>query len=902
MKKDLPEAEARRLIDGQLRKVGWEVDTARLRYSLGARPEAGHNRIIAEWPTDSKAGKGGHADYAIFLGEKLAGFIEAKAAYKDLPGVLDHQARDYAKSVRAKDAAYLLGNWRGYDVPFIFAANGRKYLKDLELESGIWFQDLRVPANRPHALRGWFSPQALLDRLAQDQARGDAALIAMQADFLTDPDGLNLRHYQLAAIEKAQAALLKGQDRILLAMATGTGKTRTILGLIYKLLTARRFRRILFLVDRNSLGEQAEDVFNTVRLEDLKPLKDIHTIQGLADRFIEPETELHIATVQGMMKRVLFSADEERMPSAGDYDLVIVDEAHRGYTNDREMDETERLYRDELDFQSKYRQVIDYFDAVKIGMTATPALHTIQIFGEPVFVYKYEEAVIDGYLLDHEPPHLLTTLLGKHGIHYERGDMVKQYDAASHTVSESCLSDDLDFAIDDFNRQVITEPFNRAVLTEIARHIDPEDERGGKTLIYAVNDRHADMIVDILKDIYAAQGVDTDAIRKITGSIGDSRRIEEAIREFHYERFPSIVVTVDLLTTGIDIPAIDKLVFLRRVRSRILFTQMLGRATRLSPETGKTHFEIFDAVGVYDALAPVSGMEPVAPDPATTFATLLDGMAAITEPETLERLVRQFAARLQRRRRSLTPELREYFAARTGQDPASFAAALGKMPAMDARALLLSLADLFQRLDAEGAAAPRPLTISDTPDRLLSHERGYGEGNQKPEDYLAAFAEFVRNNPERIEAINIISGRPKELTRAALKDLLLILKQKGFTTGQLNGAIARTTNREMAADIIGLIRSYALGVPLTSREERIRAAVSKLRQAHDFTKIQENWIDRFEKALVSEPALNPAVLDEHAAFREYGGSARLDRVFDFRLADILDELNTYLYEAEGAAA
>ena len=136
-----PEGQARHLIDEQLRKVGWEVDTANLRYSHGTRPKAGRNMLIAEWPTDSAVKEGGYADYAMFLGERLVGFIEAKSQYKNLPGVLDHQAKDYARNVRSQDSSYLEGKWRDYDVPFIFAANGRKYVKDLEIESGIWFQD-----------------------------------------------------------------------------------------------------------------------------------------------------------------------------------------------------------------------------------------------------------------------------------------------------------------------------------------------------------------------------------------------------------------------------------------------------------------------------------------------------------------------------------------------------------------------------------------------------------------------------------------------------------------------------------------------------------------------------------------------------------------------------------------
>lgn len=893
-----PEGQARHQIDEQLRKVGWDVDTANLRHSRGTRPKAGRNMLIAEWPTDSRIKGGGYADYAMFLGERLVGFIEAKSKYKNLSGVLDHQAKDYARNVRSQDASYLEGKWRDYDVPFIFAANGRKYLKDLEIESGIWFQDLREASNKPKALQGWLSPQAIADRLEQNTDKGNQALAAMQADFLTDPDGLNLRHYQLTAIEKAQEAIISGQDKILLAMATGTGKTRTVLGLIYKLLTAGRFKRILFLVDRNSLGEQAQDVFKDVRLEDLKTLKQIHNIQTLEEKFIEPETNVHIATVQGMMKRILYTDEEDRMPSAGDYDLIIVDEAHRGYIFDKEMDEAEKLYRDERDFQSKYRQVIDYFDAVKIGLTATPALHTAKIFGDPVYFYTYEEAVIDGYLVDHDSPHLLTTLLGKNGIHYDRGETVKQIDPATHGMADKYLEDELDFAIDDFNRQVITENFNRAVLEEIVRDIDQDE--GGKTLIYAVNDRHADLIVDILKDIYSSLGYDTDAITKITGSIGDSKIVKEAIRKFRYEKFPSIVVTVDLLTTGIDVPVIDKLVFIRRVRSRILFEQMLGRATRLCPEINKTHFEIYDAVGIYDCLAPFTNMQPVAADPGTTFAQLLEGLANVTDKEQLTQLVRQFAGKLQRRKRSMTPEMLEYFKNITGKDVGIFASRLVKMTPEEAKALLLQYDQLFRQLDTDGFLPRKPITISDKPDALISHERGYGQDNQKPEDYLKAFSEFVKNNPERIEAINIISGRPKDLTRADLKALLLALKQKGFTTEQLNGAISQMTNRDMAADIIGIIRSYALNLPLVNKEERIRRAIEKLKKAHDFTEQQQNWINRFEKALMNEPILNINIIDEIPMFREYGGSKQLDEIFNFRLVDIMDELNTYLYEGVAA--
>ena len=580
------EAETRYLIDEQLRKVGWEVDTEKLRYSKGTRPAKGHNIAIAEWPTDSTVGNKGYVDYALFVGTQLVATVEAKAIHKDIPSVIDYQCKDYSRNIRAADAKYQIGSWGKFKVPFTFATNGRPYLEQYDTKSGVWFLDLRQPDNVPKAMKGWMSPTGMMEQLEKDIQAKDQALKAMPYDLLRDKDGLNLREYQLKAIQAAENAILNGQQSILLAMATGTGKTRTILGMIYRFLKTGRFRRILFLVDRTSLGEQATDVFKEVKLEDLMTLDDIYNIKGLEDKTADKETRIQVATVQSMVKRILYNG-EDTMPAVTDFDLVIIDEAHRGYILDKEMGEDELLYRDQTDYQSKYRSVVEYFDAVKIALTATPALQTTEIFGQPVYKYTYREAVIEGYLVDHDAPHELKTKLSQEGIHYKKGDTVTVYDTVTGEITNSeLLNDELDFDVDKFNRKVITEPFNRAVLEEIARDIDPETpEVQGKTLIYAVDDQHADLIVKILKEIYAKTGVDNDAIMKITGSVGggNKKKVEEAIKRFKNERYPSVVVTVDLLTTGIDVPEITTLVFMRRVKSRILFEQMLGRATRLCP-------------------------------------------------------------------------------------------------------------------------------------------------------------------------------------------------------------------------------------------------------------------------------------------------------------------------------
>lgn len=899
------EAETRYMIDTQLRKVGWEADTENLRYGKGIRPQKGKNLAIAEWPTLSSAGNKGRADYALFAGEKLVAVIEAKAEHKDIPSVIDYQCKEYAQNIRPEDEKYVITTWGKYKAPFVFATNGRPYLAQLETKSGIWFLDLRESANMPKALRGWISPDGMLKLLESDIEKADKALQTLPYDFLRDKDGLNLRQYQLNAIQAAENAVINGQKNILLAMATGTGKTRTVLGMIYRFLKTGRFNRILFLVDRTALGEQAEDVFNEVKLEDLKTLNDIYDIKTLEDAVFEDETKVHIATVQGMVKRLLYN-DEERQPSVTDYDLIVIDEAHRGYLLDKEMGEDELLYRDQLDYQSKYRMVIEYFDAVKIALTATPALHTTQIFGKPVFKYTYREAVIEGYLVDYDAPHKIKTQFNTEGIKYKKGETLALYDPVTHEITNSeVLQDEMNFDVEKFNKQIITPSFNRTVLEEIARDIDPEDVMQGKTLIYAVDDEHADLIVKILKEIYTNYGIDNDAVMKITGSVagGNKRKVQEAIKRFKNERFPSIAVTVDLLTTGIDVPEITTLVFMRRVKSRILFEQMLGRATRLCPKINKTHFEIYDPVGVYDSLEEVNTMQPVSADPKTTFAQLLDGLEVLEDEAHIKNAVAQIIAKLQRVKRRLTKEeVNEFKDLAAGLTVEGFIQKIESLPAAEARNTLLMEASLLEMLDDKHGHGGYTKVISDKQDKFLIRERGFGKNEQRPEDYLEAFEDFVKNNVNEIAALNIICTRPKELTRETLKSLRLALAQNGFTTQQLNTAVSEITTEEITADIISLVRRYAIGSPLVSHQARIRRAVDKLKKAHNFSRVELNWLSRIESYLLNESVMNVKVFDEDERFKTNGGYKRLNQVFRNNLEGIITELNEYLYDDGGRTA
>ena len=693
---------------------------------------------------------------------------------------------------------------------------------------------------------------------------------------------------------------MSGQRQILLAMATGTGKTRTVLGMIYRFLKANRFRRILFLVDRTALGEQVQDVFNDVKLEDLQPLNTIYNINTLDDIDIATETRVQVATVQGMISRIM-SEEKDLIPSSGDFDCIIIDEAHRGYTLDRELSEAELLYRDQNDFISKYKKVIEYFDAVRIGLTATPALHTTQIFGNPVFTYSYREAVIDGYLVDYDAPYSIKTELNQHGIHHQKGEKLARYNPVTkELLNPEELADELDFDVEDFNKNVLTPAFNKTVLTELSKQIDPESDE--KTIIFAVSDRHADEIVEQLRQIYKAQDITAAAIEKITYAIGDRKRVQDAIKRFKNEHYPTIAITVDLLSTGIDVPEITKIVFMRRIKSRILYEQMLGRATRLCPKINKTHFEIYDAVDLYGYLNEVSSMKPTVSNPSVTFDELLEGYKTVTDSEHIAYINDQIIAKLQRAKRRMDQHQSNFFTVTSNYDSVeSFIAAAKKMRTHSeesCRDLFLEKRAAFNAFKESGENA-RYVIVSDKLDEFHEITRGYGKG-QEPEDYLESFSEYIKMNRDKIEALEIICTRPADLTLKDLRNVSMTLDTNGFNSMQLNTAITQLTKEECAADIITLIRRYAIGSPLVSHEERIRNAVKKLCKAHNFTASEKRWIDRIEKYLINESVLNVQTFDEFSAWRTQGGFSKINKVFSGKLTEIVRELNMYLYDDKAA--
>ncbi len=878
----LDEAETRLLIDDQLRQAGWLADSANLRYSKGTRPEKGKNMAIAEWPTES-----GPADYILFCGLTPMAPVEAKRKNVNVSASLV-QAKRYGRGFMPSEETHIHPqNWGAkeeFRLPFVFSTNGRPYLRQLETHSGIWFCDLRRPDNLSNVLQGWYTPEGLTELLKRDEDAAHLALASETFDY-----GFLVRFYQRLAILEAEGAISKGTREILIAMATGTGKTKTCIALIYRLLKTKRFRRILFLVDRSALGEQAANSFKDTRMENLNTFADVFGIKEIDEQMPDSETAVHIATIQGMVQRVLYPSEGNPPPAVDQYDCIIVDECHRGYLLDRELSETELTFRSFEDYVSKYRRVLDYFAAVKIGLTATPALHTTEIFGPPVYTYSYREAVIDGFLVDHEPPFKIKTELSEQGIVWNAGDEVQIYKSDISEIELHTTSDQITIEVENFNRKVITEPFNKVVCEYLAQEIDPAAP--GKTLIFCATDVHADLVVKLLKEAFKEQygTVDDDAVIKITGTADKPLKL---IRQYKNEIYPNVAVTVDLLTTGIDVPKISNLVFLRRVNSRILFDQMMGRATRLCPEIEKESFRIFDAVGIYESIQGVTAMRPVVVDPNISFTQLTQEISTAPTEEARALVRDQLVAKIQRKKRHLSETARQDFETAAGMPPDEFIAHLRAMPLAEVATWFTENPGLGEILDRKSDRPSQPIFISHHEDILREVTQGFGS-TDRPEDYLEAFKNFVNSSGNQIPALVTVVTRPQELTRKQLRELQYELDQAGFTESNLTAAWSKMNNHQIAASIIGYIRQAAIGDPLIPFNERVDHALQTMMASRNWTTPQREWLKKLAAQTKANRIVDRAAIDDQNLIfkREGGGFNRLNKIFDDKLDQVLKHFN-----------
>ncbi|MEI6875137.1 MAG: type I restriction-modification enzyme R subunit C-terminal domain-containing protein, partial [Spirochaetota bacterium] len=512
--------------------------------------------------------------------------------------------------------------------------------------------------------------------------------------------------------------------------------------------------------------------------------------------------------------------------------------------------------------------------------------------------YSYRQAVIDGFLIDHEPPIRIVTQLAKNGMKWQQGDEMEIFRTRTGTVELCQVPDEVNIEVDEFNKSVVTENFNRVVCQELVKHIDPS--LPGKTMVFCATDSHADLVVKILKEEFDLLygGIDDNAVMKITGA---ADKPLEKIRLYKNEQLPSIAVTVDLLTTGIDVPQIVNLVFIRRVRSRILYEQMLGRATRLCEEIGKDWFEVYDAVGIYESMKVFTDMKPVVANPAIGFEQLAEEILGADKlpPAQVETAritaLEQFRAKLKRKVARLSDSDRVSFEAKVGAGVEEFVALLATATPGEAAGLLEKLPSFGSWLDRLGTGKSTPLPISTHADTLVSTHRKYFIADTA-QNYLEQFKAYIESHSNEIAALRAVTTKPASLTRKDLRALLITLDEAGFAESMLREAWHEATNADVAASVIGYIRRQALGDPLVPWEERVDKALAKLTGTRSFTPPQLQWLDRIVKQMKTELVVDRAVLDS-GVFRDQGGFNRINTIFKGKLEHTIEELSELMWKS-----
>lgn len=869
------------LIDKALEAAGWGPVVP-----FDQRAATAHG-AVEEYPTAS-----GPADYVLFHGGAPLAVVEGKRVGISPQNVLG-QAERYSETFQG--GPFRFGKYR---VPFVYSTNGVLF----------WFRDLRFAGSRSRRVAGFHPPAALKEMLTRGTSNSETWL---QQNPVDHP---RLRPYQKDAIQAMEENLLEGKRRMLVAMATGTGKTVTAIALLYRLLKSGYARRILFLVDRRALAAQAVSEMAAFEVE--PGLKFDRTYEVYSNRFqredfdeklgFDPKlfpTEylthprpgiafVYVCTIQRM--RVNLFGRPEGLGGTGDadeeedtgkiegipihaFDCIVADECHRGYTAIE---------------GSKWREVLEYFDAIKIGLTATPAAHSKAYFEDIVYRYDYERAVRDGYLVDYDPV-IIESDIRMNGLFLREGEEVKLVDTETGKHTYDVLEDEREFDTSELERKATAPDSNRQIVQAYLNYaLNHEREYGRfpKTIVFAVNDlehmSHANKLVEVLRDELARGD---DFVTKITGSPSVDRPLQE-IRRFRNRKEPAIAVTVDMLTTGVDIPAAEALLFIRPVKSRILFEQMLGRGTRRCPDIGKSHFIVFDAVGVLDYFRNASDFtaEDVTKPPRPIRRVIED----IYENKDRKYNVSVLVKRLQRVANEVSADGRAAFSQFIPDgDISSFARQLPQEIEQDwAGTIALLRNPAFLELLEDYPRAPRTFVVAEGAEDVVSstyHFRTADGRLLKPEDYLQAFERYVRENPDQIEALNILLQRPREFSTRALAELKrkLVDQPEKYTEENL-----RRAYQKQLADIISIIRHAAASEPLITAEERVDAAMKKIRSGKTFTLQQEQWLQLIRNHLVQNLLIERDYL-ETIPFSRHGGWKKANADFNGRLSELLREIN-----------
>ena len=926
-----PEEKARRKIDRLLGQCGWVVqDFAEINIS------AARGVAVREFPLAT-----GFADYMLYADGKAIGIVEAKPEGHTLKGVEPQSA----KYVSGLPPALPRWGTAGRPLPFAYESTG------IETQ----FTNALDPEPRSRGVFAFHRPEGLV-HLAQldDQLRG--LLRAMPV-----LDTGKLWHAQIDAVTNLETSLADNRPRSLIQMATGSGKTFTACNISYRLVKFAKAKRILFLVDRNNLGKQTLTEFQQFASPyNGYTFTEEFTVQHLRQNTIAPAAKVVITTVQRLYSILKGEAEFDETAEEGSsfesapaaalvteplpvvysatlppetFDFIVIDECHRSIYN-------------------VWRQVLDYFDAFLIGLTATPGAQTIGFFdGNLVQEYTHERAVVDGVNVGYDVFRIETQVTAAGAKLLARpGYFVPRRDRATRKKRLAQLDDDVIYTGNQLDRDVVNESQIRLVIRTFRDSLPaifPGRTEVPKTLIFAKTDVHADDVTRIVREEFHKGN---DFCQKITSKT-TGKRPDELLNEFRNSYNPRIAVTVDMIATGTDVKPLECLLFMRNVNSAAYFEQMKGRGCRIinadalrsvTPDaTAKTHFVIVDAVGV--TAAPKTLSKPLDRKPSVPLTALL---AAVAQGVVSDEVVSTLAARLTRLDRELDDDERQQIAGQAGgQTPAVLAGAL--LASIDPDAVAARAAVTFdlppgtdptddQAAQVEQqamAVALKPFHQPKLRHAILAlkaqAEQVFDEENQdrllragfdpsakrRAESVVTSFKRFIEDNKDEIDAIRVLYSRPhrlglryrqvRELAQKLNAAPFHVNAKKPESVGHLWNAFQAvepenvTGKARQLVDLIALVR-HAIGqqsrlVPIEQVVEERYAGwlADKHAAGTTFTVEQRRWVDAIKDHIAASLAIEQDDL-EQVPFKQFGGLGAAYKLFGDKLPSLLDEMNERL--------
>jgi len=876
----------KKLIDVCLKSSGWLIVPS----SSSLNESNFIKHAVEEYPTAS-----GPADYALFVDGKLYGIVEAKKVKVGAQNVLE-QAKRYSKGVND-----VIGEWNEYRVPFLYSTNGEQ----------IHFLDVRNKNNISRPISTFHTPESLKAMFSYDSNEG--------YDWLDNNliDENFLRYYQKDAITAIEKAIMGKQRKMMIAMATGTGKTRMAIANIYRLLKSKTAKKVLFLVDRKSLAAQTVQSFSAFetpegfkfdkeyevysqkfRKDDFEDEKfDSKVLPN--DYLTNPDnskTFVYVSTIQRMAinlfgSNAVFDNDQGDVDEDGDvkqlniplnaFDVIIADECHRGYTS-----------KD----TNVWRGVLEHFDAIKIGLTATPAAHTIAYFGDPIYKYEVEKAIKDGYLVDYDAIKI-NSKIKISGAFLKEGEQIGIVDVETGKEKIDQLEDEREFDTAKIENEITSPESNKKIIKEFAKYaLEFEKERGHfpKTLIFAVNDiehiSHSDRIVNLCKEVFNRGD---DFVKKITGSPSVDRPLQR-IREFRNRPEPGIVVSVDMLSTGVDIPALEYIVFMRPIKSRILWEQMLGRGTRLCPDINKDKFTIFDCFNgtLIDYFRDASNFK--IQSLLTEPLSIIQVIDKIYKNEDREYYINVLVKRLRRIEKSMSGEAREDFSKYIKDgDMGRFASEIqARLKGEFTEAMKLLKDKGFQELLLNYKRPKKTFYIGYEIEDEVTSEISFkvGDKHLKPKEYLQAFEEFVKENSDDITALKVVINKPEKWNTKVLEDLRQKLKENDFKVKDLEKAHKIIYHKDLV-DLISMIKHAAKDEKLFSTSERVDNALKKVFKGKELTEEQKEWVGYIKEHLVKNLTLELGDFDLTPIFERKGGLGVFKKVFTFEFKELVSAIN-----------